>query len=126
MNPSDLARYVGAAPTWLAQYLAFGGKNNPAANDILADTGAMAAGYYDVFWNCASTAAVTDYTLIFSWRDAANTGDFWNQCFCSAGAITMNGFLLGVKVGANERFKLWFPQALTGVIRGGIVAVRRA
>jgi len=125
MNPSDLARYVGAAPTWLKQYRVSGTVTNPAALTIITETGAMEGGYYDVFWFVGAGMALPYNGILFAWRNAANTAYLWGEYYTQAAAGNHQGLLLGIQVLSSERFWILNEPALVGSATGAIIAVRR-
>ena len=99
--------------TWFSGAVAV----NPAANDILADTGALAAGVSNV-----SVVVATSVAAIVSieHRDAANTTTLHSQLVAVSGLGTLSCELPGVSLAANERIRLRNTTILVGSIQGSI------
>jgi len=126
MNPSDQARQVGVVDSWLSQVEDVDNAINPAASTVLATTGALAAGYYDVFYGASFSAALAYYNLVFYHQNAADSAVLWGDYFIAAAAGGFRNALKNVKLAANERFKFVCESAYTGQITTWIIAIRRA
>ena len=125
MTPSDLARTVIDAPSWQAQYRIDSNGTDPAANTILADTGELAAGYYDVYAYCTASVALGIWNMGLQWRNAANNGSNWTQVVCTAGADMKSIILKNCMVLANERFRWTNVNAFIGWYSISIFVVKR-
>jgi hypothetical protein len=125
MNPSDLARYVGAAPTWLAQLPVSNVIDNPANDAVLADTSSLASGYYDIFAFVSNSAAVGAYKLMFDHRNAANTANIARLDLQLPANSYTPIYLYGIKVAQNERFRFFVSVGWTGRVSTMIYAIRR-
>ena len=128
MNPSDQARQVGVVDSWLAQYTAYAGATNPGADAVIADVGALAAGYYDVtvVLTASDTAGAADLGL--EHRNAGNTATLF-AAYMDVGAGYIGTVVIhwwNYKVAASERFRVIVVTGFTGHAVGSILAVRRA
>jgi hypothetical protein len=100
---------------------------DPNTNTILADTGAIAAGSYQLTLLLFTTVACG---VTFHYRDAANTSDIKTQQITIS--TETNGFQVipintPISIGANERFTLTLDQGFTGgVIQCGLVLGQNA
>jgi len=86
----------------------FGGVNvsAPAAGTILADTGALPAGTYDVELLASSNETTQNQAIRFEHRDAANAANLaaFDIAFGSAGGFNQL-FPFGYEIGLNERLR---------------------
>lgn len=98
-------------------------KTNPVANDLIADTGQLNAGIYDVHFTIGST--VETHNVGYYHRNAADDASigFGRIFFSAHGYRTFH--LYGVKVAQNERFTMMVIANITGVLQGSIYHVRR-
>jgi len=126
MNPSDLARYVGAAPTWLAQGSAFGAVLNPATNALIVDTGGLSAGFYDFWIILTPEAAINLSYFIVAHRNAANTANLHYFYPEGPAGWTFQYKIKGWKVEAGERVRIVTVNTWAGQIYAHIWWVRRA
>lgn len=90
----------------------------PAANTVLADTGAQAAGNYNVFLLLTVTdgAGVNEFAL--QRRDAANASNIWSHFFLTqGGAVSIVPLNLSLSfrmvLQAGERFRIINTTALS-------------
>ena len=125
MNPSDLARYVGAAPTWLAQVPVSSVTDNPANDAVLADTSGLEAGVFDIFAFVSNSAAVGAYKLMFDHRDATNTTNIARLDLQLPANSYTPIYLYGIKVAVGERFRFFVSVGWTGRVSAMIYAIRR-
>jgi hypothetical protein len=126
MNLRDQARWIGAAPTWLSQVKGSTSVQNPTAGQVILDLGALAAGYYDVFFYMGASVALTYGNLAFRWMDADNNNTLWASALYCSGAFVNRDALFGVKVEVGERFKFTSATGFTGWCTVGAVIVQRA
>lgn len=126
MNPSDQARQVGVVDSWLGQTIAFGSGATAPAETLLAETGALAAGFYDVFFMVANRLAQGDNALHVLWRNAANSSNIWCQILALENNHNISFTLRNVKIAANERFQWYSVAGLTSLYHVSIIATRRA
>lgn len=92
---------------------------NPAANQIIADTGAIGDGWGHDFDVCVSSTAIA--AIVIEWRDATNTANVFahiipipangSVCFTSRGSLTFQ---------VGERVRLRMNSAITGSVQGSI------
>jgi len=126
MDPRDEARQIGVVQSWLAHSGGFGGVQNPGANTIIADTGPVAFGYYDIVWMVTTNCALTAGQLDIQWRNAANDANiadvplFANSQLCFIATWPL------LKVSSGESFRVFSSAGFTGVVGAGIFAIRRA
>uniref|UniRef100_A0A6H1ZMF2 Uncharacterized protein n=1 Tax=viral metagenome TaxID=1070528 RepID=A0A6H1ZMF2_9ZZZZ len=125
MNPSDLTRWVGAAPTWLLQVMVNGVQTNPANNTLLVDTGVLGAGIYDVFLEVVSTSTWTLGNAQFEFRNAANGANNQRTVLVLLSCQMVSLRWSGIKVQTNERFRVYVYTGFSGIFYGSIWAVRR-
>ena len=125
MNPSDLARYVGAAPTWLKDYRASGGTANPPNDTDLADTGPMEAGVYDIYFDFYSDGAANAGHFYIEWRNALNTASNHEIAFVIQPVQERHFSWKGLHLASNERIRIYVYSTFTGTINGSILAIRR-
>jgi len=125
MNPADEARWVGTIDSWLAQTMTFVGVSAPANGAVLADTGQLAGGQYDVFVSFATSVALGWDNLYIQWRNAANNGITWTAMLMTPGADFKSFVLRNIKVATNERFRFYVGSTFTGLVYVNIIAERR-
>jgi len=95
--------------------------NNPAAGDILMDTGPLPIGDYTIHMIVRATA-VNNYT--WEWRNAGNTADLWSQTFAldpTFDNIVELNFRLSIQ-NDNERFRAVIQALVAGSYQGTILA----
>jgi len=126
MNPSDEARWIGAAPTYIAQYMGAAGLQNPGNNSLLCDTGAVGGGWYDIFVVVTASNQLGVSNLDFQWRNAANSANVLDIPFFGYTELALSFELRNIKVGAGERFRFYITGGFTGIVGASIFAVRRA
>lgn len=80
----------------------------PAANTVLADSGAQAAGNYSVIVNLGCIDTANTQTLAIQRRDAANAANIWETRFyCVANTAGINRqWAIRVALSANERIRI--------------------
>lgn len=112
--------------TTIASPVLFGGLpssagfiNNPAANAILADTGQLPAGNYDLkVWVSLYSDTTGNGAMVLERRDAANAANIWSAeiMACAAGASSFQNIerTLSVPLQENERFRIRNVVALAG------------
>jgi len=125
MDPRDQARQIGVIESWLAQYLISDTQTNPPNATVCADTGQLAAGYYDIYFFASCSSALGVGNLYFAWRDAANTANLILQMIMASGAVFHEFVLKDVKVLINERFRFTVGAAIVGTLVTSIIAIKR-
>lgn len=126
MNPSDQARQVGVVDSWLAQTHVVGSAGDPTGGMVLGDTGALAAGFYDVTLQFNTTVALHNDQFEFEWRNAGNDAIIFYLQVMTAGAATLEFSWHNIKVADSERIRGYVVSNITGIVRTAILAVRRA
>jgi hypothetical protein len=126
MNPSDSVRWIGAAPTWLSQTPVSGYGSAASTLTVVADTGQLAYGFYDLhlFWGSGGAVAPGEYQ--FEWRNAANTGNLWAIYLYLPAADIKTGIIWGLQVLVNQRFRFYKVGATASEVYGGLIAIQRA
>lgn len=125
MKPSNQANWQGSVDSWLAQDAVSNGVVvNPGVFDQLADTGQLAAGWYDLIFNISGTP--THFYFIIHHRNAANDNAlyFWyTPVFTGLPSILhVNNWRF-----ANNERVLIVPGIITaGSYIGSVTWVRRA
>jgi len=105
---------------------------NPAVNTVLADTGALVAGDYDVHLQIGYVELATagNSTPSFQHRNAANTATLANLQvpFTFTGPATQNvwDYSYAISIETNERLR-WQVEtfAFAGILTTAITAIRR-
>jgi len=112
LSVSDKGRIELALP--LAEDWVSGWVNNPTAGTVIADTGALAAGYYDV--DCfTSTSSSTLVSYQVEHRNAANSANLYvNAQYFRDTAIPPVISLKNHLIGANERIRVTAGVGITG------------
>lgn len=107
---------AGNPPLWESE----GVKTNPSAGDVLADTGALAVGLYDIRILVGGSAAAS-WTV--NRRNAANGADVGDQplVYTPAGASQWAQFTMSLEASERVRLKV---SALTGTACALITAER--
>lgn len=103
-----------------------GPQTNQVINTILADTGALAAGIYDLSWWAGAADTDTDAFIAMEHRNAANTANLaiWN----TLAHVETGNFvppLLGYELAINERLRL--RQGIAGSLNhpfNGVIFAR--
>jgi hypothetical protein len=126
MDARDQARWIGAAPTWLANYYGQGSFANPGAGTISGDTGTLANGWYNVTVVITSDFALGGGHLDFQWRNAANTANKFVLPIISANGICLSFSFGPWYFALNERMRLYSSAGFTGIVTGLIIAAQRA
>lgn len=124
----DPIQVVAVNPLWNLPFT-FGQLLSPAAAAILADTGALPAGSWEVFILLGNDAAVAgDIDFRIQRRNAANSGDIWVQRFHQSTASTVRGdFQLKARfqLSLNERIRVENVGTTAGVtVQASIFAVQ--
>ncbi len=95
--------------------------SNPAAGDVLMDTGPLPIGDYTIHMIVRATG-VNNYT--WEWRNAGNTADLWSQTFSLdpsfQDTVELN-FRLSIQ-NDNERFRVIIVALVAGSYQGTILA----
>lgn len=127
MNPNDEARCIGQYSTWLnGGWSTQGPITGSPANGVLADTGALEAGYYDASF-IIYNSAVTLEVFSLAHRNAANTADLKNQWIILLTATSCQfDWLKNYKIGANERLRITNINAEANALHASIFWSRRA
>ena len=91
-----------AAPVWTSVFSGF--LANPAANAVLADTGNLAAGTYDLLASATTAGFGTDGRVQFELRDAPNLNNvfMWQWAFEGGDGVSE---VHAVELAENERFR---------------------
>ena len=125
MEPTDKARRTGVVDSWEAQgshtneFLV-----NPGAGVIMADTGQLVAGYYDLYFNMSGSAAHSYFAA--QHRNAANALNL-HLIYISLPALGAVWFKLSNwKVATNERLRLVNGVGAAGSFAGVVLWTRRA
>jgi len=125
MNPSDLARYVGAAPTWLTQIVSSGGTVNPGAQAVICDTVDLVSGYYDVYFDFTACGTASADRIECQWRTDDNLGNIHRTFSLVQPVVEVHFCWRGIKVADSQRFRIICNGGFTGSIYGSVLAVRR-
>ena len=101
----------------------------PGANAVILDSGARAAGIYDVFMGCSMLSSAITSSLRFEWRNAANAANLavW-PTIISGAAVVANSLPIGpfgVNLGLNERIRLLSLTANAGRVAGWLMMALR-
>jgi len=126
MIPHNLAKYQPCVDSMINQVVVFANVGDPGASTVLVDTGALAAGFYDIIFSMNTYIALASTTIVFEWRDATNASSIWNLIYNSPATKCDVFNLRNLKVQASQRFRWYCYGALTGVFGAGIIATRRA
>lgn len=118
--------------TFQSSQVFFGRRSDAVADFIIADTGPLPAGTYDIqcSMTMAGTIALSSAALSLQHRDAANTVTLAELLAISIEITTTqsNAFLplTGYVIGLNERLRIKTPNILTtGICLGSIFAAIR-
>jgi len=122
--------FGGAGPAFASSAVFAGVSNNPAADTIIADTGPLPAGTYDVFGSIAflgNFAVLADSTVSIQHRDAANVANLATLILLPAHTVDrqLNAELplMSYILGTNERLRIRTgSQAFVGGISGTLFA----
>lgn len=90
-----------------------GAATNPTANDVLADTGALAAGLYEVAIIWGGTVA---NGYIVQRRNAANAASVGDIPVFFGAADQTGGAVLVYELEASERLRVLARSSVTGVV----------
>ena len=101
---------------------------NPAANTIVADTGVLPDGDYDIAGNIAFAGSMvaSNSAFVLEHRNAANNATLATLLSLTVINVASNGVstlpVTGYKIGLNERLRLrtWIA-AFTGAVSGSIM-----
>jgi len=82
----------------------------PGASGVLADTGQLAAGTYDVGFHCAGEPATFNVSVNLEHRNAANAANLavWGHLLLHNAAnnvVIYQHYTFGYQIGANERLR---------------------
>lgn len=100
------------------------------ANALVLDSGARAAGIYDIFFGCSAISAAVTSSMQFEWRNAANNGNLarWPTIFSAAGNGMANSLPIGpfaINLGLNERIRLVRLAADASTVGGWLMMALR-
>ena len=126
MFPHDLARWQVSLDSLLNQTISWSNLTNPGATGIIVDTGALPAGFYDVSFEVSVNVALAVTSIVFEYRDAANSASLWNLIYFTAGARSDIYQLHNIKVALNQRFRVYLYATFTGLASVGLIVTRRA
>ncbi len=125
MRPADLARSTNSIDSWQNQYRSAGYATGSSAATVIADTGQLPTGWYDIYAFCAASAALAMNDIVFQWQNAANNAALWGQIVTAAGAGFNSIYLKTLYVVANERFRWYTVNGYAGTLNCSIIAIRR-
>jgi len=89
----------GNKPVWESE----GAQTNPTASQVMADTGALAEGLYDIRVICGATAAGS---WVINRRNAANGADVGDQPVIYTAANTSQWVQVTMSLEAGERVRV--------------------
>lgn len=102
-----------------------GWTTNAVAGTVLADTGALAEGIYDVILQASSYTNVTEQRVEVQFRNAANTANLasWDHglSMIAQGNTPTLGYTVALDFAANERLRI--IQVVAGVVTQGLAAI---
>lgn len=124
MKPSDQAQWQGIIKSWLAQGCVYGNTTDPVTGTTIADSGQLAAGYYDFKLNITSDTA--DTPLVVLHRNAANSANLYTWYLRSIIGIIPMISITNWKVAANERIRVDKWGAALGFYSATIWWTKRA
>jgi len=120
---------VTASPIiYLASEIFDGRASNPAANSVVVDTGALAAGDYDVIFLLTLTNSVMAQEFIqLEHRDAANAVSLTRWPMAGRDGVLSASLTMTftMTLALNERFRITNGTAITGRVGGTIMAKLR-
>ena len=103
---------------------------NPLANTVIADTGPLAAGTYDIFGSLTQSGnvAFTVSQFRIEHRNAANTATLATPLICAihnSGVISQTTALppIGYQIGLNERLRAIGPDIQPSGTLGAVIGV---
>lgn len=104
----------------VSRWYSEGQKVNPAANDLLADTGAFKPSVNKTFKVLVSSSAAASIQL--QHRDSANTTTLRSQLIhvVALTPLTIDPMVNGITLGENERFRVVVDTTLVGTIQASI------
>lgn len=126
MKPSDQARWQGSVDSLLTQGWGSAGRLiNPVNGTVLADTGALVAGYYDfiIFFACNTTIGMY---LELQHRNSGNTVTLKFQNFAILANNSYEFYLNNYKVSPWERVRVMTTSTLGCAIQISIIHNQRA
>lgn len=109
--------------------IAFGEVINPVAGGVIADTGALAPGDYDIFGNISThiNTNATGNVIVLEHRDAANAVTLARLLYSSSTTVLGRTQcflpLVGYTLALNERLRIIAVAAMTGFV-GGMIGAR--
>lgn len=119
---------LAETPVYAPAEIFDGNALDPAANNVLVDTGQLPAGDYDLnlMWNFNITASTGTGAFALQHRNAANavTLSTWSLADNGAGDRIVS-FSIALLLAENERLRLLNDNALTGRVMGTIAIKRR-
>lgn len=126
MQPSDISRWQGSVDSWLDQgWVTAGQLINPLVNVIWADTGVLAAGYYDFTIMFCGTTVIEVYVRL-EHRDAINENNLGSFIMCNPANKTNIFDIVNYKMVSGERLRLTNLTGLIGQYSGSIIYRLRA
>jgi len=126
MNPSDQARQAVVVDSWLADFAVSGSAVNPGAGVVIADTGELPEGYYDLQILVSVLLATVWADPRIQHRDAANAVSLFEQWVALPATSTLFCDLNNRQVSAGERIRVVATNAITNSIFATIIGVKRA
>lgn len=112
-----MATLYTSAPTIDSQ----GEQTNPTSGTVMADTGALSAGYYEVF---VTASATVDSQWQLQRRNSTNTGNTGDVTVFYTGISLVGQLLYVYYVDDNERLRLVMDGSITGVAVGCLHVTR--
>jgi len=116
-DKGDLTPFLPLAEGWL-----YDQANNPAANQVIVDTGQMVAGYYDVEVYMYSTSTA-NHTVGVEHRNAANAANLYSHSASVRDTVPAFPFCLKKhSIGGNERIRVInYSGGVTGWVLATII-----
>ena len=126
MDPRDQARQIAIVSAYSSIVRTSDMKSNPSNGTVVADTGSLSGGFYDVIIFMSSNCALGDNNLRAEWRNDANTGNVQYWEYYTSTSLTFLITLPGIYINSSERFRLYVQTGFTGLVAGSITCIRRA
>jgi hypothetical protein len=114
---------AGPSASYVPYHDSAGKTTNPTTADVLADTGVMVAGIYEVrvFLGCSVAA-----TFNIQHRNAANDGGISDPVLIRAAAGQTGEYVLKYGINLNERIRVVPEANITGAGEASVQAIRVA
>ena len=120
--------FTASAPVFTSAGVVGTTLDNPAANAIIGDTGALAAGTYDIFASMSHTNAGGLGEVSLQHRNAANNATLANLLWLNSRAVDHQGTnalpLMGYTIGLNERFRFQNTGPAYAGVLGTVIGVQ--